>query len=132
MLPRLIPPRLASSLSLFLRSMSDAERDVPPAWPRTRSDRLTGPSGRRSRTNRRFAMVAARSLALGSLVLVSLCGTARASDSNLDLALWNYWQGQGPGATVLSNRPLTYSNTTVVAPTTTPTYADAYINLDGT
>jgi hypothetical protein len=77
-------------------------------------------------------MAAARSLALGTLVLVSLCGTARASDSNLDLALWNYWQGQGPGATVLSNRPLTYSNTTVVAPTNTPTYADAYINLDGT
>lgn len=78
-------------------------------------------------------MVAARSLALGTMIVFGLSASALASGSNLDLALWNYWQGQGPGATVLSNRPLSYSNTTVISPTVAPTpvYADAYVNLNG-
>ncbi len=77
-------------------------------------------------------MVAARSLALCTLLLLGTHGQVQASGSYLDLALWNYWQGQGPGATVLSNKPLSYSNATVVSqPPAPPARADAYINLNG-
>lgn len=82
-------------------------------------------------------MADGKSFALSLALMVGICATAHGSDQSSDssyFALLTYWQGQKPGATVLSNQSLGLSTAAaaapVVVPTVPPSMYNANINFD--